>query len=305
MRARNIKPGFYENEVLGKMSPMAHLLFPYLWMECDWMGRMEYRPIRLKAKAFPYRDADIDKLCDELEDGNLIVRYGHPNCEHWILEVKNFTKHQNPCKKEREAPSKLPEKDSNSFRYDSSTVPVRYQYGTSTGSVPLITDSLILISDVPVSANGGSASPPPVPEKEKPKPDPNCQAVLDGWAKATAIRTDWIPQPKMPGNKDTKNLLKLRASEADFVGMLDRYVELITALDWAEAKEITFFLRRKTFDNCMSGEFGPNQKKTAKFQRAPEPPPVADPTMDLQKKKQLDELQEIINARNTPGTNLF
>lgn len=109
----------------------------------------------------------------------------------------------------------------------------------------------------------------------------------------------------MPGNKDTKNLLKLRASEADFVGMLDRYVELITALDWAEAKEITFFLRRKTFDNCMSGEFGPNQKKTAKFQRAPEPPPVADPTMDLQKKKQLDELQEIINARNTPGTNLF
>lgn len=133
----------------------------------------------------------------------------------------------------------------------------------------------------------------------------NVQAILDAYASAVASRSDWKPQLKPPTSKEPKGLIQLRASEADFVGMLDRYVELVTALDWAEAKDITFFLRRKTFDNCMSGEWGPSQKKTARFQRAPEPPPVADPTMDLQKKKQLDELQEIINARNAPGTNLF
>ena len=304
MRARNIKPGFYENEVLGKMSPAAHLLFPYLWMECDWTGRMEYRPVRLKAKAFPYREADIDKLCDELEAGNLIVRYGHPSYEHWILEVKNFTKHQNPCKKERETPSKFPKMDLVSFRYDPSTVPERYKNGTGTGSVPLITDSLILIPDVPVSADGGSASPPPVPEKEKPKTDPNCQVILDAWAKAVAARKDWVPQVKMPGNKDTRNLLKLRASEADFVGMLDRYVELVTALDWAEAKDIVFFLRRQTFDNCMSGEFGP-RKSATKFQRPPDPTPVSDPEVDAKKKQQAARLQEIADARKSAGTNLF
>lgn len=260
MRARGIKPGFYENEVLGRMSPLAHLLYPYLWMECDWTGRMEYRPVRLKAKAFPYRDADIDKLCDELEAGNLILRYGHPLSEHWLLSVKNFHKHQNPCKKERETPSKFPPPNEDSFKYVSGTVPVRSQNGTGTGSVPLIPDSLLLIPDIPVSADGGSASPPPVPEKEKPKPDPNCEAILKAWGRAVEIRTDWIPQPKIPGNKDTRNLLKLRASEPDFIGMLDRYVELVTALDWAEAKQITFFLRRQTFDRCLSGEFGPSQK---------------------------------------------
>ncbi len=304
MRARNIKPGFYENEVLGRMSPLAHLLFPYLWMECDWTGRMEYRPLRLKAKAFPYRDADIDKLCDELEAGNLIERYGHPSCEHWVLEVKNFTKHQNPCKKERESPSKLPKKDLVSFKYDPSTVPVRYKNDTGTGSVPLITDSLILIPDIPVSVETESASPPHVPEKEKPKTDPNCEAILRAWNKATKIRKGWIPQVRMPGNRDTRNLLKLRASEPDFVGMLDRYVELVTALDWAEAKEIVFFLRRQTFDNCMSGEFGPSKKAGPRFQRALEPS-VDDPEAQEKRRQNAAKLQEIANARKSAGADLF
>lgn len=151
---------------------------------------------------------------------------------------------------------------------------------------------------------GEEAPPPPVPEKEKPKPDPNCQAILDAWAKAVATRKDWVPQIKMPGNKDTRNLLKLRASEADFVGMLDRYVELVTALDWAEAKDIVFFLRRQTFDNCMSGEFGP-RKSATKFQRPPDPTPVSDPEVDAKKKQQAARLQEIADARKSAGTNLF
>jgi hypothetical protein len=305
MRARNIKPGFYENEVLGTMSPLAHLLFPYLWMECDWEGRMEYRPVKLKARAFPYRDADIDKLCDELEAGNLIVRYGHPSCEHWILSVKNFTKHQNPCKKERETPSKLPGMDSVSFKYDPSTVPVPYKNGTGTGSVPLITDYLILNTDIPVSVETESASPPLVPEKEKPKQDPNVKLILDAYSKATSTRTDWDPQPKPPGNKDTRKLLSLRASEPDFVAGLDRYVELVTALDWAEAKDIVFFLRRKTFDNCMSGEWGPSKKSNGKFQKSPDPAPISDPAMEMKKNKMYADLQEKADARKSAGTDLF
>lgn len=149
-----------------------------------------------------------------------------------------------------------------------------------------------------------SASPPPAPEKEKPKTDPNCEAILRAWAKAISIRADWIPQVKMPGNKDTRNLLKLRATEPDFVGMLDRYVELATALDWAEAKEIVWFLRRNTFDNCMSGEFGPSKKSGSKFHRASEQP-VDDPEAQEKRRQNAAKLQEIADARKSAGANLF
>lgn len=149
------------------------------------------------------------------------------------------------------------------------------------------------------------AAPPPVTEKESPKPDPNCEAILKAWDRAVAIRTDWIPQPKMPGNKDTRNLLKLRASEPDFIGMLDRYVELVTALDWAEAKQIVFFLRRQTFDNCLSGEFAPSQKKANAYRPKAETAPQADPDVEMKKQRQADRLREIANASKSAGTNLF
>jgi hypothetical protein len=302
MRARGIKPGFWKNEYLAECSAYARLLYIGLWSMCDWEGRTEFRLKRIKAELFPYNDdIDLEECFLELRRHGFVVLYD--DAKH--IYVPNFTRHQNPHKNERETPSKYPEPT------ETNICPVLDGTGTeqgrnSDGTARAVHCLLIPDSCTPDSGNM-SATPPPVPTSPKPKrePDPNCEAILDAWRKATEIRKDWKPQPKMPSNRDTRNLLKLRASEPDFIGMLDRYVELVTALDWAEAKEIKFFLWRRTFDNCLSGEFAPSRKKTNGFQDKAEPAPQADPDVEMKKQRQADRLREIANASKSAGTNLF
>ncbi|MEH6565585.1 MAG: phage replication protein [Halopseudomonas sp.] len=104
-RARNIKPGLFKNEVLGVADPLATLLFEGLWLLADRDGRLEDRPLRIRAEIFPYRDGlDIESLLNWLSDNEFIVRY---TCEgKRYIQVNNFEKHQNPHK--NEAPSEIP-----------------------------------------------------------------------------------------------------------------------------------------------------------------------------------------------------
>lgn len=104
-RARNIKPGLFKNEVLGVADPLVTLLFEGLWLLADREGRLEDRPLRIKAEIFPYRDGlDIESLLNWLVDNEFIVRY---TCEgKRYIQVNNFDKHQNPHK--NEAPSEIP-----------------------------------------------------------------------------------------------------------------------------------------------------------------------------------------------------
>ena len=104
-RGRDIKPGFFLSEELAEVSRDARLLFIGLWTLADREGRLEYRPMRIRAQLFPY-DLDItpDKvghLVDELElaNGKFIRRY-IVNGEVY-MEIKNFTKHQHVHPKEK------------------------------------------------------------------------------------------------------------------------------------------------------------------------------------------------------------
>src|SRR5262244_3073085 len=54
IRARNIKPGIFKNELLGAADPLLTLLFEGLWCMADREGRLEDRPLRIKAEIFPY-----------------------------------------------------------------------------------------------------------------------------------------------------------------------------------------------------------------------------------------------------------
>lgn len=104
-RARNIKPAFFKNEELAECSPLARLLFIYLWTEADKEGRLEDRPKQIKAYGLPYDDCDAEKLLQELHMRNFIKRYeGGGKRVIWIV---NFKKHQNPHPKEN--PSELAE----------------------------------------------------------------------------------------------------------------------------------------------------------------------------------------------------
>jgi hypothetical protein len=98
-RTRYIKPALYTNEELAECSIAARYLFPALWTLADREGRMEDRPKRIKAAAFPYDDFDVNALLKELADRGFILRY-QDDCGAYI-QINNFAKHQKPHQKEQ------------------------------------------------------------------------------------------------------------------------------------------------------------------------------------------------------------
>lgn len=101
-RARNIKPGLFRNEILGIADPLYTILFEGLWVLADREGRLEDRPLRIKADIFPYRDGlSMDSMLDWLAANGFIVRYEVNGAKY--IEILNFKKHQNPHKNETES----------------------------------------------------------------------------------------------------------------------------------------------------------------------------------------------------------
>ena len=104
-RARNIKPGLFKNEILGVADPIYTLLFEGLWVLADREGRIEDRPLRIKAEIFPYREGlNIDEMLNWLQTNGFIRRYVARGKK--CIVVCEFVKHQNPHKNETE--SELP-----------------------------------------------------------------------------------------------------------------------------------------------------------------------------------------------------
>ena len=123
-RSRNIKPGFYDNELLAECSDGARLLFPALWMLADRDGYLEDRPKRIKKFAFGYDQREVEPLMDELRDRGFLEEIESANGSKW-LRVPHFGEHQNPHFRE---PSRFqPEEEKES------PVPARGRPEASTG----------------------------------------------------------------------------------------------------------------------------------------------------------------------------
>ena len=91
-RTRSLKPSFFKNEHLAECEPMARLLFAGLWTLADSQGRLECRPLRIKAELFPYDNCDIIALLAQLEDRGFVVAYRVG--DRTYLEIPTFTDHQ-------------------------------------------------------------------------------------------------------------------------------------------------------------------------------------------------------------------
>lgn len=91
-RTRSLKPSFFKNEHLAECEPMARLLFAGLWTLADSQGRLECRPLRIKAELFPYDNCDIVALLGQLEDRGFVVAYMVDGRTY--LEIPTFTEHQ-------------------------------------------------------------------------------------------------------------------------------------------------------------------------------------------------------------------
>ena len=101
MRARNLKPGFFQNEYLAELQPLARILFCGLWCSADRNGRLEYRPKKLKAEILPYDDVDVALLVKDLETSpdRFIYRYTVAGREY--IQISNFSSHQEPHPREK------------------------------------------------------------------------------------------------------------------------------------------------------------------------------------------------------------
>jgi len=106
MKNRIVKPGFFLNEILSTCTPHTRLLFIGLLMLADREGRIEYRPVRIRAQIFPYEQVDVTAMLDELLQNDFIEVYEGDGIA--VIEVKTFTRHQSIHPKE--AASQLPDK---------------------------------------------------------------------------------------------------------------------------------------------------------------------------------------------------
>ncbi len=146
-RARNIKPKFFENEILGGLEPLARLLFIGLWTIADFKGCLECRPVRIKAQLLPYDNCDINALISKLSETKFIEIYTVNDKEY--IKIITFMQHQNPHKNERDAGSDLPDfEEKNRKIKDLKVVPKKSEQSPKKSeALVLIPDSLFLIPD--------------------------------------------------------------------------------------------------------------------------------------------------------------
>ena len=146
-RARNIKPSFFTNELLGTEDPMVSLTFAGLWCLADKEGILEDRPLRIKAELFPYREnLDVNGYLTVLQRLGFIHRYVVNGVGY--LQVINFEKHQ--CPHHTEKSKKYPKYQ------DVKDLTVKSPLSNGEKQVPTRSDSLIHDSLIPDSLIEGS-----------------------------------------------------------------------------------------------------------------------------------------------------
>lgn len=121
MRARSLKPGFFKNEELAELPPLARILFVGLWCMADREGRLEDRPKRIKAEVLPYDSCSVASLLDLLASSpeRFIVRYSVDDKPY--IAIPSFCQHQSPHIKEAESTIPAPCSDGTSTIQESLT----------------------------------------------------------------------------------------------------------------------------------------------------------------------------------------
>jgi hypothetical protein len=190
LRSRNLKPGFFKNEVLGELPPLTRLLFEGLWLAADREGRLEDRPVRIKAELFPYDALDVNGELTVLEQSGFIRRYTAHGLR--LIQVVKFKEHQSPHHTERA--SVLPGWEE---RDQTGTPPLIHREATVSspldhgGNPP---DSLIPDSLIPDSSKNPLVAPEPVvricaQKKSKPSSKPSASDDAGHDPRHVAVRS--------------------------------------------------------------------------------------------------------------------
>lgn len=149
MRARNLKPSTFKNELLATSDPLYAWVFEGLWCIADREGRLEDRPRKIHleinaGRAYEGTEASLNWLAEN----GFIIRYTAQQTAY--IQVVNFKKHQNPHVREPASSIPAPEKPGSS--------PVQGSAEHQSG--PALSPFLIPDSPSPLPDSHTSASPP-------------------------------------------------------------------------------------------------------------------------------------------------
>lgn len=178
-RSRNIKPGFFRNDVLVGLPFEYRLLFIGLWTIADREGRFEDRPTKIKMELFPADNVDVEAGLQVLHENGFITRYS-VDAERYCL-VLAWCKHQNPHVKEAQ-----------------STIPAPVKHGASPVQAPEIPARARLIPSSLI---------------------PSSRAIEQQAARSTANRADrfeefWTVYPVKKGRADALKTWTARKLDA-------------------------------------------------------------------------------------------
>jgi hypothetical protein len=267
-RARNIKPGFFSNEVLAELSPLTRLLFIGLWTEADREGRLEDRPIRLKLRLFPLDEFDVNEALEQLSRKGFISRYLADGAS--FIQVLAWHKHQRPHFKE--APSTIPPQvllstNLGSGEHQPRLVLAPTLVGASTnlgsGEHRLIPDTGYLIPDAGFRELPSLPEQQPEPEKAAARrqpefdwsePDPT-QLIR---AKVEQLAEAWLEPGNVPraAAAAEREFVKSDSAVVDWLGKIqvsfDRWTEHHAQKRFRDRKHFIPHLERWFFDGDYS-----------------------------------------------------
>lgn len=143
MRSRNIKPGFFKNELLAEVPFEYRLVFIGLWTMADREGRLEYRPKKIKIEIMPYDKISIESAILELQKRGFLIIYKFNQMDY--LQIVNWDKHQNPHHKEIDSEIQPPDSNALFHAQVMHESCISHAQVMENGSCP--TDSLLLIPD--------------------------------------------------------------------------------------------------------------------------------------------------------------
>lgn len=96
MRTRTIKPEFWTDEKLAKVSRETRLFFAGLWTTADDQGVTHSDPVLLRSQIFPYDDIKIEIVkgwISDLISLAMLIPYEAENGENYLF-IRSFPKYQ-------------------------------------------------------------------------------------------------------------------------------------------------------------------------------------------------------------------
>ena len=282
-RARNIKPGFFKNEVLGVADPLYSLLFEGLWVLADRAGRLEDRPLRIKGEVFPYRDGlNVDAMLNWLESNGFIRRYTAQGKK--CILVLEFVKHQNPHKNEAE--SELPAPSNECTKPEE--IGTTSEIIGSARADSLSSDSLIPDSLKEAKASlSASAKPtdgetddgvPPCPfdklidsyKKHLPELPDVRRSLFAGGKNGKAMRSRWRWVLTAKHERGPRIGERLAESAQDGIAWFDRYFAFVADSDFLTGKsgaftgcDLGWLVNAANFEKVLSGKYHAEKREAA------------------------------------------